>query len=609
MCGFSVIVDRSGKPVRDADIDNMNNRIAHRGPDAAGITIYGSIGLGHRRLSIIDLSHAADQPMVRPHGTLVYNGEIYNFREIRAELEGLGVCFSTDSDSEVLLEALNHWWVDALPRLNGMFAFAYLDHRADRLLLGRDHFGIKPLFYTEQNGLIVAGSEVKQAFAVPGIEPRVNERVAGDFLFGSALNRDEATMFAGINNLPAGHYAVYDRRSDRFDVVRWYDLQSHVQAIAPHYDVARERISDLMRDSVRLRHVSDVPIGSCLSGGVDSSVICSISGSIVSDASKFSVFTTYHEEAAYDERQFSRLVVDKFGFRSIEMLPDLGELFLPGMMGELAWHHDQPLMSGSHFNEYMIFKAARQHGVTVMLDGQGSDEYFGGYGEFWHAAQIEALKALDLRRFAEGISARAISTSRSVPLVLRLFAASLLGRGKGHEPAWIVDGRRRQGRPPSSDHKGKRFVDLAIKELSSSSLPYQLHSEDRNSMRWSIEARLPMLDHRLVEYALSIPTAFKIGSGYQKRILRDAVPELPATIAKRRTKMGFVSADAEHVFRNGAAVRPLIAAAATRLNGRVDRGLVLEDFDAIVAGTRPYHDGIFRLLSLVAWADAFKIAL
>ncbi|MDH7974955.1 asparagine synthase (glutamine-hydrolyzing) [Sphingomonas sp. AR_OL41] len=609
MCGFSVIIDRSGRPIPYEHVEKMNDAVAHRGPDASGVATYGSIGLGHRRLSIIDLSHAADQPMVRPHGTLVYNGEIYNFRAVRADLEALGVRFATDSDSEVLLEALNQWWVDALPRLNGMFAFAYLDHRSDRLLLGRDQFGIKPLFVAEQKGLIVAGSEIKQAFSFDGIEPRINEAAASAFLFDSALNRDEGTLFDGVKHLLGGHYAIYDRRADTFVVTRWYDLQDRVRAINPSYPEARERIGELMRDSVRLRHASDVPIGSCLSGGIDSSVICSLSGTIVDDPSTFSVFTTYHESAAFDERYYSRQVVEKFGFRSIEILPDLGELFSPGVMSHLAWYQDQPFLSGSHFNEYIIFKAAHERGVTVILDGQGSDEYFGGYGEFWFAAQIEALRSFDIARFSQGISARAVATSRSTGQILRLFASTVLSRGKAAEPAWIADGRRRQGGAAIPPHSGTNFVDLAVNEMTSSSLPYQLHSEDRNSMRWSIEARLPMLDHRLVEYALSIPTAYKVGAGYQKRVLRDATPELPTEIATRRAKMGFVSADSEYILHNGPAMRTFVEAAATRLSGRVDAKLVIEEFDAIIAGGRRYHDGIFRLLSLVAWADAFKISL
>ena len=291
------------------------------------MALFGSIGLGHRRLSIIDLRSCADQPMSSPAGTIVYNGEIYNFADIRAELEGLGVVFETDSDSEVLLRALDRWWVDALPRLNGMFSFAYLDHRGDRLLLARDRFGVKPLFWTEQGGRILAGSEIKQAFAFDGVHPRIDATSARAFLLDAQLDRGERTMFAGVQHLLGGHYAVYDRRADTFAITRWYDLAARVAPIRPSYDEAREQVRALVRDAVRLRHIANVPLGACLSGGIDSSVICSLSAGIVDDPSRFTVFTSFHDHPGYDERAYSRMVVEKFGFRSIELCPDLGTLF------------------------------------------------------------------------------------------------------------------------------------------------------------------------------------------------------------------------------------------------------------------------------------------
>jgi asparagine synthase (glutamine-hydrolysing) len=606
MCGFSIVIDRTGAQVDPAMLHRMNEVVSHRGPNADGVSVRGQVGLGHRRLSIIDLASHANQPMLRDESSLAYNGEIYNFQDVRAELEALGVAFSTNSDTEVLIQALRTWWTDALPRLNGMFSFAYHDARTGRVLLARDRFGVKPLVYRLEKDQIIAGSEAKQLFAADGAAAQLNDEAAVRFLLDARLNIDNQTFFRGVTELRGGCYAVYDCADDSFHIDRWYDLAARVQRSSAPYDAAREQTSVILHDAVRIRHIANVPLGACLSGGVDSSVICSISAGLVEDPSAFKVFTSFHQHEGYDERVYSRKVVETFGFHSIEVEPDLGVLFTPQTMQDLAWGQDQPLGSGSHFNEYMIFKTAREAGVTVVLDGQGADEYFGGYGEFWHAAQMEHLRTLNLAAFQRGIALRAESTGRSNAEITKRFAASLLPRKLVETPGWITEARR-YGPAAATPASATSFNALAIEEVLSTSLPYQLHSEDRHSMRWSIEARMPMTDYRLVEQALSLPTEYKVGRGYQKRILRDAAPELPREIATRRGKMGFVSADGEFMRRHAGAIRPMMAAAADYASRFVPAKRVMEDFDAMAAGKLAYHDGFFRLLSFHGWGKAFNV--
>lgn len=607
MCGFSLVIERTGGQVDPAMLHRMNDVAAHRGPNADGVSVRGQVGLGHRRLSIIDLAAHANQPMDREEAALVYNGEIYNFRDVRAELQALGVVFSTDSDTEVLLQALRTWWIDALPRLNGMFSFAYHDARRGQVLLARDRFGVKPLVYRLDKDRLIAGSEAKQLFAADGAQPRLNEDAAVRFLLDAQLNYDTRTFFQDVVELRGGGYAIYDCAADSFEIGRWYDLAAQVRPSSAPYAQARDELSAILHDAVRIRHIANVPLGACLSGGVDSSVICSISAGLVDDPGAFKVFTSFHQQDGYDERAYSRKVVETFGFHSIEVEPDLGFLFTPDAMQELARHQDQPISTGSHFNEYVIFKTAREAGVTVVLDGQGADEYFGGYGEFWHAAQMEHLRSLNLGAFRRGIDLRAQSTGRTTAEVLKRFAASLLPAKHGDGPGWVADARRILPGPTAPLTRPKGFNGLALEEVLSTSLPYQLHSEDRHSMRWSIEARMPMTDYRLVEKALSLPTEYKVGGGYQKRILRDAAPRLPREIATRRGKMGFVSADGEFMRRSPDTVRPMMAAAADYAKRFAPPQRVMADFDAMIEGRAPYHAGFFRLLSFHGWGKAFNV--
>lgn len=607
MCGFSIVIERTGREVDHRMLHRMNEVVAHRGPNADGVSVRGQVGLGHRRLSIIDLASHANQPMIREESSLAYNGEIYNFRDVRAELQSLGVVFTTDSDTEVLVQALRTWWTDALPRLNGMFSFAYHDARSGKVLIARDRFGVKPLVYRLEKDRLIAGSEAKQIFAADGSQARLNEDAAIRFLLDAQLNYDAQTFFQGVEELRGGCYAIYDCAADSFEIHRWYDLAGRIERSSASYAQARDEVDAILHDAVRIRHIANVPLGACLSGGVDSSVICSISAGLVDDPSAFKVFTSFHRDDGYDERAYSRKVVERFGFHSIEVEPDLGVLFTPEKMEELARHQDQPLNSGSHFNEYMIFKTAREAGVTVVLDGQGADEYFGGYGEFWHAAQMEHLRALDIGAFKRGLALRAASRGQSESEVLKRFLASLAPK-KFVEPAGFIS-EARQALPPRARNTAtpKSFNGLALEEVLSTSLPYQLHSEDRHSMRWSIEARMPMTDYRLVEKALSLPTEYKVGQGFQKRILRDAAPELPREIATRRGKMGFVSADGEFMRRNAARIRPMMAAAADYAKRFVPADRVLADFDAVAEGKIAYHAGFFRLLSFHGWGKAFNV--
>jgi asparagine synthase (glutamine-hydrolysing) len=579
----------------------MNEAAHHRGPDASDVLAVGNVGLGHTRLSIIDLTPGGAQPMSRRRCHITFNGEIYNYRELRTELIAAGEELSSQSDTEVLLVALNRWGMFALDRLRGMFAFAFLNEDEAALYLVRDRFGKKPLVYSRQDGRLLAASEAKQIHAAGG-KPTQNRNAALRFLAYGELNGTAETFFEGILEVPAGHYLRVDLTSGEIELVRWYDLAKRVVQTTGTYGEACDAVRELLLTAVRRRHVADVPVGACLSGGIDSSSIVSLSATLFPHAALRTI-TTYSDGRGLDERRFSRAVAEKFGLCVIEVKPETQDIWLGEYLQEMGRFHDQPIAGGSQYNEYCVYKMARQQGLIVMLGGQGADEYFGGYGEFWFSAQLENLKHGRFGDFNEGLSARAEARGVSLKKTLALFLSSLWTNPRRPPiPRWLKEqpeaaARRCDGRLP--------FTKLSIEELTISSVPFQVHSEDRNSMRWSIESRLPFLDHELVEYVLGLPTAYKCRKGVQKSLLRDAVSELPVEVSRRKDKIGFASPDALICFSQAARIRERLAGALDRMSAVVWQNEVLDAFDRMIADGSGYDPMFFRIISLDAWQQAF----
>jgi asparagine synthase (glutamine-hydrolysing) len=609
MCGISCALALSPGVDPGALVRVMNDKARHRGPDAAGVEVVGNVALGHTRLSIIDLSDRSNQPMLRDGRWISFNGEIYNFRDLQRQLEALGHHFTTASDTEVLLVALAHWGVGALDRLKGMFAFALLDPAAGELLLARDRFGKKPLVYARRGDALLVASEAKQIVAAAGGRPTPNLNAALGFLTESALNFGDETFFAGVSELRAGHWAKVDTRTGAMRIERWYDLGARIRRTTCDYEEARENVRSLLKAAVDRRLVADVRLGACLSGGIDSSSIVAVSNGL-RDGKPFPTITAYADADGFDERRFSRDVVAQFGLQSIEIQPDVSRIWRPEQLGELCYYQDQPVKSGSQFSEYCVFQAARQAGVTVMLDGQGSDEYFGGYGEFWLAAQVEALRAGRFLSVWEALRRRADALGISVARAAYNFSLSLRaafsGAGRRNEAprAWL---RAAAPEVPERAPARASFDELALREMTQTSVPFQVHSEDRNSMRWSVESRLPFLDHELVEYVLGLPTDFKCAHGRQKSLLRDAVAELPPSVAQRKDKIGFALPDALAMRDSLSSVRGALCDSARRLARIIDPEIVVRDFDAMVE-KGGYDPKFLRILSLDAWCEAFGAA-
>jgi asparagine synthase (glutamine-hydrolysing) len=523
--------------------------VSHRGPDGRGWREFqsaaGPVALGHRRLSIIDLDERAAQPMSScdERFWITFNGEIYNYVELRDELERRGEVFCTSSDTEVLLRAYVVWGEGMLDRLLGMFAFVIYDAKEQRLFAVRDRFGMKPLYYLlSPNGLAFA-SEIKQLVDLIGFSRKINLARSYDYLSAGWTDHTEETLFADVRQLRGGQCATIALNCGpikRLPVRRWYDLPRE-PAPAMSEDQAATKFRLLFEESVNFHLRSDVRVGSCLSGGLDSSSIVVVMDRLMRRGrapEPIHTVSACYDDKAIDERPYVEMVVEATRTEPHYIYPTAGRVFDDAE--KIAWHQDEPHYNTSMYAQWCVFEAAKQHGIKVMLDGQGADEQLGGY-HYYFAIHGGAL--MRRRRYAD--VARMLLERKSwhgVPLVRQLlelrgrprlpaFLRALRGRPHPTPGAGWLDGALSEAAAADGGtYEGALLRDnigavddlgrLALAEIMSASLPKLLRYEDRNSMAHSIEARLPFLDHRLVEFNLGLWDQHKIVGGDTKRVLR-----------------------------------------------------------------------------------------
>ena len=616
MCGISVAINRTNKPVSRELIKQMNDKVLHRGPDDEGYFFGGNFAFGHRRLSIIDLSQAGHQPMQRKHFWIVYNGEVYNYVELRDELISLGHFFQTTSDTEVILAAYEQWGTSAFSRFNGMWAFAIYDSIKKEIIFCRDHFGIKPLYYTKTSNWFLAGSEIKQFTALDEFKPVLNKKVTANFLVNGLLNYSDETFFEGVHEVRPGHYLHYDLTSHQVKVHQWYDLEAASKKAQDSFEVAVPKLRDLFCHSVRIRMRSDVRVGSCLSGGLDSSSIVGvIHGEQMANADFATITSCYHDKR-YDEQHYSDEVIKQTGFRSLKVYPDLNHLLDEGDLDKMLYHQDQPFSTASHYSEFKVFQKARENGMIVMQDGQGSDEYLCGYGEFFVTRMKELIRAFKWGEAFHLLKQKAAHKQTDGWVEFRSFIRTayifgikmklkkIIGRS---EYPWLSKNWRTIADAAMVNLGKDTIRDLSIAEINHSSIPYQLHSEDRNSMMFSIESRLPFLDHRLVEYVIGLPSSFKIRDGYTKAVLRAAITELPDSIKMRKDKMGFVAPDADWVRENKDRVRADLTAIVASTD--IFSEELLNRFDKFIEGKLGYEPVYFRAMTFNRFCKIFKMKI
>jgi asparagine synthase (glutamine-hydrolysing) len=553
MCGIAGILRQDGRPVDPALLHRMTGVLAHRGPDGDGFHFDGPVGLGHRRLAIIDLAGGI-QPMEVEDGALwiTYNGELYNFQELRRELSGLGHVFRTCSDTEVVLQAYRAWGPDCLRRFRGMFAFAIWDVRARRLFAARDHLGIKPLVYAWDGSCLRFASELKALLEDPAVPRRLDPEALADY-FTYLYVPTPRTIFADIKKLPPASYLLCRLDGGEPEIHRYWDLDLTPRAQGRESDRV-ERLEATLREAVKLQMVSDVPIGAFLSGGVDSSTVVACMARAAGRPVK--TFSIGFDETDFDELTFARQVAARYGTDHFEMVlkPDV-----MSVLPRLAWQFDEPFADASAVPTYCVSKITREH-VTVALSGDGGDEGFAGYRRYAEAAAVhERLDRLPLsllkpvlRRLGalrqEGARAKAYLENRGLFPIDRyhrmMTYASDASLHALLDPA-ALGGRAPRTRPESfralADHAGTddyvsrlQYIDVHTY------LPDDILAKvDRTSMLTSLETRVPLLDHVLMEQVAAMPSDVKLRDGVGKHILKEAMrPHLPAEILQRR-KMGF----------------------------------------------------------------------
>ncbi|MEP7027373.1 MAG: asparagine synthase (glutamine-hydrolyzing) [Candidatus Eisenbacteria bacterium] len=660
MCGIAGLLrlDASAAPITPVALRAMGDRMPWRGPDDEGFLhegldgarrlfggaatsdetfdaqlaysparesppgdAPGAFGFAFRRLAILDLSPAGHQPMCDPARRfwIVFNGEIYNYVELRAELKAHGATFATGSDTEVLLAAWAVWGEDMLPRLNGMWGLAIWDAKDRRLFAARDRFGIKPFYYRVDGGRLAFASELKPIVLAGARVPRaeaIYDLVARDWVDHTA-----ETFFEGVLQLPAGHCLTAEQgapgRPGTVRTRRWWNLDpARRERLAPAE--AAERFRELFEDAVRLRLRADVPVGTCLSGGLDStSIVVTAGAQLAHPMRTFSV--AYDEGAAFDERPFMDVAARAAGAVPAVVVPDGRDLWQT--LSELAWHQEEPTAGPGLYSQWHVMKLAGRGGgagMKVLLDGQGGDELLGGYHRYYfpYMADLLARGAWPLfaRTFwgvASGQGIGFVETAAKVArpmLPPRFFewGRRTFGQGKDRVLGEALRGlRAEEPRPPR--HFGGVLSNQLAWDMTARFLPSLLRYEDRNSMAFSIETRLPFLDYRLAEFVFALEPEPRIEGVTTKAILRRAMGDrLPPAVAARRDKKGYETpTDLWLRGREAPRVRELLLAPDAASRPYLDRATLTRELEDYLAGRRAIGLQVWRWIHLELWLRDF----
>lgn len=618
MCGICGLIRLDGDPIVFNTLKLMTDAIAHRGPDGEGHWMEGGVGLGHRRLAIIDLSPAGHQPMISAdyRYVLSYNGEIYNFRELRTELQALGYWFRSQSDSEVVLYALAHWGADALLKFNGMFALALWDRKEQVMLLARDRYGIKPLYYAQQNDLFSFGSEQKAITAQPGFRRELNKPALLEYFTFQNIFTDQ-TLFCDVHLLPAGHFAQFNVQTRIFSTHRYWDYRFHEPDRPAGREEYLEELDRLFRQAVKRQLVSDVELGAYLSGGMDSGSITALAAQqfsyLKSFTCGFDLSSASGIELAFDERTKAEAMSARFKTEHYEMVLKAGDM--ERCLPKLAWHLEEPRVGQSYPNYYAAQLASKF--VKVVLSGSGGDELFGGYP--WR--YYRAARSQDFEHFIDQyyLYWQRLVDNRHLK---QMFV-----------PVW-GDVRHVWTRDIFRDVFTTHDNELARPEdYINHSLYFEvktfLHGlfvvEDKLSMAHGLESRVPFMDNDLVDFAMQCPVSLKLKnltdvlsineneSGSKpdkyfqktndgKQLLREMMSRYIPTDITQAEKQGFSSPDASW-FKGESIdfVRRTLLDGSARIYEVLDYRAVEPLIEQHLSGEQNRRLLIWSLLNVEAW--------
>ncbi|RYZ27782.1 MAG: asparagine synthase (glutamine-hydrolyzing) [Chitinophagaceae bacterium] len=552
MCGIAGIISRKNSADSFASLQKATHSLSHRGPEEAfWQNEDGTVAFGHRRLCIIDLSSSAAQPMLYAgRFTIVYNGEIYNYLELKKKLETKGHSFRSESDTEVILAAYAEWGADCLQRFDGAFAFAIWDQKEQKLFAARDRFSEKPFFFFYDEEKLVFASEIK-AFWHMGIEKEVNHRLLYNFItIGYTSNPSDnfETFYNNIHKLPAAHSLIYSFHTNELTTQQYWHAYIDVNHSISENE-AIEKFSTLFSDSIRKRLRSDVAIGTSLSGGLDSSSIVAFCNKENADRYTHKCFTASFAGFEKDETTYASIVAKQFGLQNYTTTINEGEVV--SLMEKVAAQQDEPFASASVLAQYKVFELVKQQGVTVLLDGQGADEILGGYHKYYKWYWQELYRAKKLSKSGELNAARELGIHQSfgaknkAAALLPEFAAAILQSQKSKKAfqhpdldrSFAFSNKRNlyYATPTQHNLNGVLYYNTFVNGLEE-----LLRLADRNSMAHSVEVRLPFLQHELVEFLFTLPPHFKIHQGWTKWLLRKTVDQkLPKEIVWRKDKVGY----------------------------------------------------------------------
>jgi asparagine synthase (glutamine-hydrolysing) len=615
MCGFfGAVIENTGEAPAwlRARVALAEKTQAHRGPDMAD-TGYFEMGnrlvvLAHQRLSILDLSEHGRQPMRAQDGSshIVYNGEIYNYQEIAAA-QGYRQLTSS-SDTEVILERLVRAAspADAFAEFNGMWSLALLDERAGTLTLSRDRAGVKPLYYTIHEGNLYFASEIKTLLVLTGLKFAINRRTVARYIEQSLQDDTNETFFEGIFALPAGTYATLDLRSPitAIDAVSYWD--PFAAKARWNYDNPEQTFRDLVMDAVRLRLRSDVPVGQTLSGGLDSSIITHAMRAQLGH-SEFTVLSAVSPKAAEDESRFVDVMAEAYHLNVTKIDLSWKPEEAMALMAKATWHNDSPLGSFSNVAFYLLMQAAQKHGVKVILSGQGADELLGGYKKFLGFYVKHLLRSKHYGRaaltLAQFVFNGTVINQFSLAEAKRYFVKSTT------DSILTAQTLAAFTRAPIASI-GDSFAYRQWLDYRQYSVPFLTHYEDRMSMAFGREIRLPYLDYRLVEFLLNAPDNLKLNHGWTKWLMRDAFKDLlPKAIIWRKDKQGFVNPQAQwlkHELRGAIEARFADGARMYRY-GLIDAASLRGRYAAYCEGKSGiWYRDIFNPLALEVWLEQFE---
>jgi asparagine synthase (glutamine-hydrolysing) len=633
MCGIAGIVSLDG--FDPAVLVAATQMIDYRGPNGFGFAYVAAspgtnfdvrhadttppafppvVGLGNRRLAILDLSANGSQPMLSEDGALclTYNGEIYNYREIRAELEQLGHRFRTHTDTEVLLRSFRQWGEHCLHRFNGMWSFAIWDNSSRKLFCSRDRLGVKPFYFVSTPHAFYFGSEIKQVLSASGTPRAANPEILADFLEWGLQDHSSQTSFLGVSQLLGGQSLTLTLDAPLQPRINtWWHLNAEPQRDASPEDAVNE-FRSTFSSAVRLRLRSDVPVGVSLSGGLDSSaILCEASRQ--SPSTSFNAFSACFENPEIDERNYISAILSATNAGKHWSFPD-GRAFWQSVEN-IAYHQDEPIGGTSVFAQWSVMRSARQARVPVLLGGQGGDESLCGYRKYYFFHLWHLLRTANPRVFREAFQLASSGTSshwslgtisRYLPSAarnnwspLRRLAAPALASAADRSAT-----RRALG--SARDVSERQKIDLQI-----TSLPKLLRHEDRNSMAHSIETRMPFLDYRLVELAVRFPASLKLRDGWSKWILREAMAgTLPDEVRLRKSKLGFNAPESDWLRSGlGNGHKSLWAAGDARLANLLDPRRLETETQLFLSGSRASlpPEALFRALSLRLWAQVHQV--